>query len=173
MPIFSDMVTIGVVVKPQGRHGEVAVDPTTDLPARFPGLARAFLPGSGAEARPAEVVSCRSHKGRWVVKLAGVDTIDEAESLRGQELRIPEEDLPALPAGSYYHHQLKGLRVEDEVGGVLGTVDDILEAGSAPVLVVKGPAGETLIPLAEGFLREVDLAGGRLRVRMPETVEAR
>jgi 16S rRNA processing protein RimM len=171
MAPFAQMVTIGVVVKPQGRRGEVAVEPTTDDPERFPGLRRAWLPGPGEGGHPVEVTSCFAHKGRYVLKLAGVDSIDEAERLRGQDLRIPEEDLPALPEGSYYHHQLRGLRVEDARGAALGVVADVLEAGSAPVLVVRGEAGETLVPLVAEFLREVDLAGGRLAVSIPETVE--
>ncbi len=54
MAAFAQMVTIGVVVKPQGRRGEVAVEPTTDDPARFPGLRRAWLPGPGSQARRRE-----------------------------------------------------------------------------------------------------------------------
>ena len=64
-----------------------------------------------------------------MLKLEGVDSIDEAETLRGLELRIAEEELAALPEGSYYHHQLLGLRVEDEAGGEIGVVEDVLETG--------------------------------------------
>jgi 16S rRNA processing protein RimM len=107
-----------------------------------------------------------------VLKLEGVDSIDAAEALRGMELRIREEDLEALPAGSYYHHQLRGLSVEDDAGGTLGRVEDILDTGGeAPVLVVRGPGGETMVPLAESFVRQVDLRRGRLVVVRPELVD--
>ena len=119
------------------------------------------------------VESCWPHKGRFVLKLEGVDSIDEAEGYRGLELRIGEEDLAALPPGSYYHHQLKGLRVEDEVGRSLGVAADLLETGGeSPVVVVRGPRGELLIPLAEDFVRAVDLEAGRMVVAVPETVDA-
>ena len=52
-----------------------------------------------------------------VLKFEGVDSIDEAEKYRGIELRIGEDEVEALPAGSYYHYQLKGLKVEDPAGG--------------------------------------------------------
>jgi 16S rRNA processing protein RimM len=169
---FEGLVAIGRVVKPQGRKGEVVVQPFSDRPDRFPGLRRAYVPGPGGAAREVKVAGCWPHKGRFVLKLEGVDSIDAAEAYRGLELRIPEEDLPALPAGSYYHHQLRGLRAEDERGRVVGTVEDILEAGGeAPVLVLRGPRGETMVPLAESFVRSVDLAAGRVVVVVPELVD--
>ena len=169
---WSALVAIGRVVKPQGRKGEVAVEPFSDRPERFPQLRRAYVAGPGEAVRAVEVTGCWPHKGRFVLKLEGVDSIDDAETLRGLELRIPEDELEALPEGSYYHHQLRGLRVEDEGGRAVGAVEDILEAGGeAPVLVVRGPRGETLVPLAADFIRQVDVAGGRLVVVMPELVD--
>lgn len=168
---FAEMVTIGVIVKPQGLRGELAVEPLSDRERRFPELRQAFLPGPGGAAREVQVASVRPHQGRWLVKLAGVDSIEEAERLRGLELRIGEEQLEPLPEGSYYHHQLIGLEVLDH-GRPLGRVAGLLEAGAAPVLVVRGPQGETLLPLAERFVQRVDLAAGQLLVELPETVGA-
>jgi 16S rRNA processing protein RimM len=169
---FSDYIAIGRVVKPQGRKGEVLVEPLSDRPGRFPGLRRVFLPGPAETPREVAVDDVWPHKGRFVVKLAGIDSIDAAETLRGLDFRIPEEELEKLPEGSYYHHQLKGLEVEDEKGGPIGVVMGILEAGGeAPVLEIRGPGGELLLPLAEPFVRKVDLQGGRLVVVRPETME--
>jgi 16S rRNA processing protein RimM len=169
---FADLVAIGRVVKPQGRKGEVLVAPLSDRPDRFPALRAAYVPGPGGGSREVVVQSCWPHKGRFVLKLEGVDSIDEAEGYRGLELRIGEEDLAALPQGSYYHHQLKGLRVEDPQGRSLGVAADLMETGGgSPVVVVRGPRGELLIPLAEAFVRRVDLAGGRLVVAVPEMAD--
>jgi 16S rRNA processing protein RimM len=105
-----------------------------------------------------------------VVKLEGVDSIDEAEAYRGVELRIGEEELAPLPEGSYYHHQLRGLNVEDASGAPLGRVEEVLDAGAAPVLVIRGASGETLLPLVEGFVERVELEAGRLVARVRESV---
>lgn len=164
MKAFDQMVTIGRVVKPQGRRGEVLTESLSDRPDRFPSLRRAYVPGPGGSAREVIVTSCWPHKGRFVLKIEGVDSIDEAELFRGLELRLGEESLDPLPEGSFYHHQLRGLEVVHEEGEVLGTVADILVTGSAPVLVVRGGRGEILIPLAERFVRQVDVAGGRMVV---------
>ncbi len=172
--LFRDLVTIGRVVKPQGRKGEVLTQPFSDRPDRFPSLRRAFVPGPEGGAREVRVTSCWPHKGRFVLKLEGVDSIDDAERYRGLELRIAEEDLAPLPAGSYYHHQLRGLQVEDPGGAVLGTVADLMETGGeATVLVVRGAQGEILIPLADSFVKRVDLAAGRLVAVKPELFDAR
>jgi len=171
---FADMVTIGRIVRPQGRKGEVVVEPLSDRPDRFPSLRRAFVAGEDGAARPVQVRAAWPHKGRFVLKLDGVDSIDEAERYRGLDLRIPEEDLSALPQGSYYHHQLRGLRAEDAGGREIGRVAEVLETGGeAAVLVVRGPGGETLVPLADAFVRAVDLDGGRVVVQVPELVDAK
>jgi 16S rRNA processing protein RimM len=171
---YADMITIGVVVKPQGRKGEVLVAPLSDQPGRFESLVRVFVPVPGAAGARAIAVTDRwPHKGRVVLKLEGVDSIDDAERYRGIELRIGEDELAALPAGSYYHHQLKGVEVEDPGGRALGTVADVLvTGGEAPVLVVRGTEGELMIPLADAFIREVDLERGRLVSLKPELVDA-
>jgi 16S rRNA processing protein RimM len=168
-PRAGDLVLIGRVVKPQGRHGEVLVHPLSDRPDRFPALEKAFVTGPGDEAREVRVTSSWPHRGRHVLKLEGVDSIDEAERLRDRELRIAEEELAPLPEGSFYHHQLMGLRVADGAGDDVGVVEDVMETGAgAPILVIRGAEGETLVPLAVDFVKTVDLAGARIVIERPE-----
>jgi 16S rRNA processing protein RimM len=173
MPAWSEMVLVGRVVKPQGRHGEVAVEPLSDREDRFPKLERAFVPAPGGEAREVRVEHCFAHKHRFVLKLAGIDSIEAAETLRGAELRISESELAALPEGSYYYHQLAGLQVDDEQGSTIGVVESVMETGAdTRVLVVRTPEGETLLPFADAFVRSVDLARGRIVATRPEYLVA-
>ncbi len=169
MPEPNELVVIGRVVKPQGRRGEVLVHPLSDRPDRFGSLRRAFVVGPGDRVREVRVASSWPHKGRHVLKLEGVDSIDDAERLRGCDLGIAEEELAALPEGSFYYHQLKGLTVSDGDGALVGVVEDLMETGAgAPILVVRGPAGETLVPLATDFVKQVDLAEERIVIERPE-----
>ena len=169
----SELVLIGRVVKPQGRRGEILVHPHSDRPERFPGLKKAFVPGPGSEPQEVRVTSSWPHKGRYVLKLEGVDSIDEAERLRGYELRIAEDELAPLPEGSFYYYQLTGLRVADADGAELGVVEEVMETGAgAPILVVRGPAGETLVPLATRFVRKIDLAGEQIVIDGLEYADA-
>jgi 16S rRNA processing protein RimM len=167
-----DLIAIGRVVKPQGRRGEVLVEPLTDRPERFPSLHHAFVEEAGDGPREVMITSCWPHKGRFVLKLEGVDSITEAEAFRGREIRLAQVELEPLPDGSYYHHQLRGLRVEAPNGQVVGQVEDLVETGAgAAVLVVRGGKGEHLVPLAEAFVKAVDLSGGRMVVELPVMVD--
>jgi 16S rRNA processing protein RimM len=163
----AEIVAVGCVVKPQGRHGEVLVEPLSDRPGRFASLGRVYVGSAGEPGREMRVVSGWPHKGRYVLKLEGVETIEEAERLRGQDIGIGVEELASLPPGSFYHHQLLGLRAELEDGTPLGDVAQLIETGAVPVLAISGAAGETLLPLAAEFVRRVDVEHGRLVVALP------
>ena len=157
----SAFVTIGRVVKTQGRHGELLVEPLSDRPERFPSLRSVLLARPGEPGRRVQVVSVWPHKGRFVLKLEGVDSIDDGERLRGQELVIPQDELPELPAGSYYHHELIGLPAEDEAGRPLGRVRALLDTGAVPDLVLEQEGQEErLVPLATEFFKRLDRARG-------------
>jgi 16S rRNA processing protein RimM len=173
MTFQANLVMVGLVVKPQGRRGEVLVHPLSDRPDRFASLERAVLTGPEGGTREVRVTSSWPHKGRHVLKLEGVDSIDDAECLRGWSLGIAEEDLAPLPEGSYYHHQLKGLKVANGAGMEVGAVEDVIETGAgAPVLVVGGDRGETLVPLATDFVKKIDLEQGRMVIEEPEYASA-
>ena len=169
MPDSGELVLIGRVVKPQGRRGEVLVHPFSDRPDRFPALRKAVVIAPGGETREVRVTSSWPHKGRHVLKLEGVDSIDEAERLRDCELRIAAQELAPLPEGSYYHYELTGLHVADGAGGEVGVVEEVMETGAgAPILVIRGAEGETLVPFAVDFVKTVDLAGARIIIERPE-----
>jgi 16S rRNA processing protein RimM len=170
---FTDLLVIGRVVKPQGRKGELLIAPLSDRPERFASLRRVFVPTPDGGSRELTVTSSWPHKGRFVLKFQGVDSIDDAERYRGLELGARGDDLAPLPPGSYYHHELLGLRVEETSGKSLGRVVDLLETGgAAKVLVIRGDGGESLIPWAVHFVHKVDVAGGTLVVTPVETVSA-
>jgi 16S rRNA processing protein RimM len=170
--MYGDLVTIGRVVRPQGRKGELLTQPLSDRPERFATLRRVFVPAASGAAREVAVTACWPHKGRYVVKLQGVDTISQAEAFRGVDLRIDEQDLAPLPPHTYYHHQLVGLAAEDEAGHALGFVESVLETGArAVVLVIGRGTREVLVPLASDFVREIALETRRIVIRPPEPVE--
>lgn len=135
----------------------------TDFPDRFATTVE-LLVGEPPVARVVE--SHRLHQNRLLLKLAGVDDRAAAEELRGALLQVPVEAAVELPAGSYYWYQLIGLRVVDESGRELGELVEVLPTGSNDVYVVRGQFGEILLPAIKDVVREVDLAGGRLRVHL-------
>lgn len=165
---------IGRIVKPQGLKGELLVEAVTDNPERYAMLAKVYIEENDGRARAFAVENVRSHKRRFALKLAGLDSIEAVEPYRGKHIAILESELKPLPADTYYHHALIGLRVEQEDGRGLGEVASIMEigAGAPVVLVVRHKDQERLIPLAEPFIRRVDLAARKLIVHLLENSDA-
>ncbi len=167
----ADSVTIGVVLRPHGIRGEVVVEPLTDNETRFATLEDVRLARPRGSDLRLRVVSMFPHKSRLVIQFEGITTIEQAETLRGGELRIPVASLPPLPDGSYYHHELKGLDVRVESGASIGTVTSLWETGATPVLVIHdAQAKETLLPLVDEYILEVNVKGGFMRVKAVGTV---
>lgn len=169
----ADSVTIGIVLRPHGIRGEVVVEPLTDNENRFATLEEVRVVRPSGSSLRLKVASMFPHKGRLVIQFEGIASIEDAETLRAAELRIPTASLPALPAGSYYHHELRGLDVRVESGESIGTVTDLWETGATPVLVIHdAKARETLLPLVDAFILEVDVKGRFMRVKASGTVRS-
>lgn len=124
----------------------------------------------GNAPRLVKIVSCRMHLGQAVLHFEGVETISDAEHLRGFEVQIRLED--RLPAGSDRHYvtDLIGCEIwEEGAPASLGVVQDVQRAGLAEswFLVAATPAGELLIPLAAEICTRIDTAARRIEVRLP------
>lgn len=162
------MAAVGTIARTHGLRGQVIVNPDTDFPEER------FRPGAtlftrrGAEVTPMSLTTVRFQNGRPVIGIAGVETIDDAEALAGLELRVPMEDLAALPAGTFYHHELVGCTVVTGGGDKVGTVEGVEGTMGGSRLVVAGAKGEILIPLASDICRTIDVAGKRIVIEPPE-----
>lgn len=161
-PRWDNLIVVARVARSHGRRGEVILNPETDfLEERFqPG--RRFFVLNGPRVGTLVVRSVWFHRDRPVVEFDGYESIDQAETLAGIELRIEASDLQPLPPDVYYHHDLIGCVVETADGTAVGTVRSVDGAGTASRLVVDGPSGERLIPLAADICRTIDPAHGRI-----------
>lgn len=162
------MAVVGRIARAHGNRGQVIVDPETDFPGeRFkPGSVLHIRKGDGTESLTIDKV--RFHQGRPILGLAGVDTMNAAEALAGSELRVSTDALQPLPAGSFYHHDLIGCRVQTAGGELIGRVESVEGTGAGSRLVVQGRGGEILIPLVEGIALEVNVAARTIIVEPPE-----
>jgi 16S rRNA processing protein RimM len=122
----------------------------------------------GAVKRSIRIEFSRRQHGRLILKLRGIDSISQVESLVGAELGISEEQLPPAEEGLFYTFQLRGCHVVAADGKSLGTVTEVLDSGGTHILKVDGKAGEILIPFAQTYLRKVDLGQRRIEVDLPE-----
>jgi 16S rRNA processing protein RimM len=170
MSNWDDAILIGVVARTHGNRGEVIVNAETDFPEeRFREGAQLMTRRKDGSPATIEVASMRMHQGRPVILFKGVASMDDAELLAGQELRIAGDDGDAglLGEGEYYHRDLIGCAVVTESGESIGEVTAVEGDRSATRLVVRSRRNEVLIPLAEAICT-VDLKGKRITVRPPE-----
>lgn len=165
---MDEFVSIGEVTAPHGVRGELRVLPLTDFPERFHDVKRLFLRRphqQAAEERTVERV--RFHKQFVIVKFEGVDSRDEAETLRRALLQVPPDEVYPLPEGHYYVFEIVGLRVFDEDGRDIGVVKDVLFTGANDVYVVEAADGrEILLPVVDEVVRHIDVSAGRIDVRL-------
>lgn len=162
---------LGRLIRPQGRRGEILADLLTEFPERFAERRRVYLVSSETSSQPVREASLESHwlhKGRVVLKFAGVDSINDAEPLRGLLVAIPSSERAPLTNGSVYIGDLIGCEIFDlNTSTTVGIIEGVDR--EAALLETKTPQGdEILIPFARAYLVTMDLAAKRIEMRLPE-----
>ncbi len=161
-------LAVARVVAAHGIRGDVRCSLLTDFPERFKRGLRLYV---GDERAPHEVERARVDRKGVLLKLSGVDRRDDAETLRGALLCVAEKDAVRLPRGSYFWHDIIGLRVRTTEGRELGKVAEIMETGSADVYVVRPDPpdrGELLLPAIKDVVQKIDLEQGEMTVALIE-----
>ncbi len=161
---FEQQLVIGQVAKPHGVRGDVRVVVHTDLPERFTWLDEVYI--GEEDPRPVPVEYTRFHKDWVLLKLAGYDDRDAVESLRGQLLKVREDQSIPLEEDEYFLFQLIGLSVISEDGDRLGELVQVIETGANNVFVVRGLQGEILIPDIAEVVRDIDFDSGQITVHL-------
>jgi 16S rRNA processing protein RimM len=119
-----------------------------------------------------ELIAHWLHKGGVVLHFAGVDSISAAETLNGLIVAIPRAECAALDEDEVYIGDLIGCALVDVAGTApvaIGEIENVdRTAGPVALLVVRGAAGEVLVPFAKSYLRSIDLAARRVEMALPE-----
>lgn len=176
-------VWLARIRRPQGRKGEVFAEILTDYPDKFAERKTLWLVDDdlparaesrahfGAAPQQMELIAHWLHKGGIVLHFAGIDSITAAEGLSGKMVAIPLAERATLGEDEVYISDLIGCALVDVAGAdpvTVGSVEDVdKSAGPVALLVVRGSAGEVLIPFAKGYLRNLDLTGRRLEMALP------
>lgn len=160
-------MVIAEIVRPRGNRGEMMARSLTDVPGRLQSLRQANVRLASGVDRPIEIAGVWLHQGDWVLKLAGVDSIDAANEFRGADLWVPISDRALLPEGEYFQSDLTGCDVVDRSDGQsVGTVQGWQQYGGTPLMEVHVDGREVLIPFVASEC-EVDLAGRVIRANLP------
>jgi len=164
-------IAVAQIVRPQGRKGEVLAEILTDFPSRFSDLHRAFLDDPSHEPKVVAVEHTWLHKGKVVLKFAGIDSIDDAETLRGRYVLIPEAERVPLSDDQYYLWELTGCQVVVESGETrkpLGCVTEVERTGGVDLLHVSDDSREILIPFTQAICKRVDPEAKLIVIQPPD-----
>lgn len=164
----SERVSLGIISKTRGLKGEVVVTPLAASPKTLLTIREVFLL---PEKPPFIIEKVRQFKNKVLLKLKGIDTPEQAQSLVGKYLEVEKESLAQLEADEYYIFDLIGLEVETEDKKYLGRVKEIIENPANSVILVESEEKTYYIPATKEAVLKIDLENKKITVNFNLAVE--
>jgi 16S rRNA processing protein RimM len=161
-----ELVSIGRITRSEGKDGTLKIG-LYQKKVREPFFKKIYIEKEGEMAEYA-VGNFYLLRNSPYLKLKGIDSLKEAEALRGREIMVRAEDFPSLEKDSYYDFQLLGCEVETIKGRQLGKVVELMAIGSSNLLVVEIGGRKVEIPLVEAICKKIDLANKKIIIDPPE-----
>jgi 16S rRNA processing protein RimM len=159
-----EYLVIGFLRRPHGVQGEIIMDLHTDFPERLRSGRKLFI---GEKHKPISLIGVRPHQSGMLMKFKGINSPESAGQYRNQWVYVRTRDVPALPDGRMYQHQLLGFRIVDEQNQPLGVLAEIIETGANDVYVVRDETSrELLLPAIPSVILEVDPSRRCMRVHL-------
>jgi 16S rRNA processing protein RimM len=165
----SDLVCLGRISGSHGVRGAVRIQTYTDRPEDV----AAYGPlVSETGDRSYQLTVQRPAKSGVIALVGGVDDRDAAQALKGTRLFVEREVLPAAGDGEFYHADLIGMKAVRVDGAPLGEIIAVQNFGAGDVLELRAEnSGKTvMVPFSRGVVPEVDLAGGTVRIDLPDSL---
>ena len=165
---MEEYLEIGQIVNTFGIKGQVKVVPFTDDITQFDTLKQIYIE-KRKNLELFEIEKSNYHKNMIILKIKGIDTPEQAESLRNCYIKINRKDARKLPEGTYFIVDLIGLDVYTDEEKLLGTLEDIYNAGSSDIYVVRTSEGkQILLPAIKDVIKKVDIENKKVIVHIIE-----
>lgn len=159
-------VLLGRIAGAHGLKGEVVVHSFTAVPEDIAAYGPLIRGGNGESL---EIAAVRTTQKGLIARVAGIDDRTAAEALKGTELWIERARLPPAGEGEFYHADLIGLTAITPGGEAIGSIVAVQNYGAGDLLEIKleGSRYTELVPFADAYVPEIDLAAGRVQVILP------
>lgn len=156
-----EFLKIGQIVNTQGLKGDVRVYPLTDDIKRFDELGKFFI---GENFNDEFEVQKVRYKGNLVIlKIKGIDIIEEAEKLKNKYIYVSRENCRKLDEGEFFISDMLGIEVYTVDNVYVGVLKDVLQYAANDVYVVKNDEGkEFLIPAVMKFVPTIDIENRKM-----------
>ena len=148
---MSKNLKVGKIVNTHGLKGEVKVIPLTDDPKRFDDLEYVLING-----KEVNIERCKYQKDRIIVKLEGIDKIEDAERLKEKFMEVERENAVKLEEDCYFLADLRECTVFDTEGKELGKIYDIIQTKNNDVYWIRKPK-ELLIPVLKSLVLDINI----------------
>ena len=160
--MIKQFIETGRIVGTHGIKGEMRLEVWADGPEYLSGIKKLYFDEKGSA--PADVAAVRPHKNICILKIKGIDTIEQAETLRGRVVYINRDDRP-LEKGRYYISDLIDCAVyHAETGELLGKITDVSATGANDVWHIERNGHEYLIPNIPDVVKDVCPERGEVRI---------
>ena len=157
---------IGQIVNHFGIKGMVKVNPFTDDISKFENLKSVLVEKNG-KLVDIQIEEVKYSKNQVLLKLKGIDTVEEAEKYRGCYIKIARKDTKKLPKDTYFIADLIGLTVYTDENILLGKVEDIYNSGANDIYVIKSEDGkQILLPGIGEVIKQIDLEQEKIIVHL-------
>ncbi|QAT40178.1 ribosome maturation factor RimM [Clostridium sp. JN-9] len=156
---MEQFITIGEIINSHGVHGELKILPLTDDLKRFRKLKKVYIDNNE------KMVSwCKLQSDKVILKIEGIDTINDAIKYKTKLLKVQRKDAVKLSEGRYYEADIIDCNVEDENGVYLGKINEIIHTGSNDVYWIKGEK-ELLIPALRSVVIKMDVENSKIIIK--------
>lgn len=160
---MEQFITIGKIVNTHGIKGELKIYPLTDDFKRFKELTRVYVDG-----KVRKVASCKLQSKRVILKIEGIDSIEDADSYKEKYIEVKREDAVELEEGSYFISDIMGCSVFDNNGVNYGKVAEVIHTPNNDVYWIK-EGKELLIPALEDIILDIDVKKSRILIKPVST----
>jgi 16S rRNA processing protein RimM len=168
---LSQCYYLGYVSRVTGSKGRCEIKLDVDQPSDYKKLESVLILMNSKDLTPIpffiqQVVALQGNQIQ--VELIENQSITDLSVLKGKQVYLPLSSLKPLSGKAFYFHEIMGFTVNDKSHGAIGTVQDVYDMPSNPILSVKFEEKEILIPLRDEILLRVDREKKVLEIDAPE-----
>ncbi|WP_035290660.1 ribosome maturation factor RimM [Clostridium sp. KNHs214] len=163
---MEEYFNIGQIINTHGVHGELKILPLTDDINRFKSLKHVLI-----DDIERTILGVKFQKDKVILKLDGINSMDDAMKYRGKYLKINRKDAVPLEEDTYFISDLVKCEVFDTKGNKIGKIYEVIKTGSNDVYWVKGEK-EVLVPALRDIVREIDINNFKITIRPVEEWQA-
>ena len=165
---MEDLLTVGIITTAHGVHGEVKVYPTTDDVKRFKKCKELILDDKKNQRR-VKLLSVKFFKQFVIIKIEGIDTMDDALKLKNASLLVTRDMAVKCEKDEYFIADLIGLKVFDEDNNLIGIVSEVYQTGANDVYEIeKEDSKKVLVPAIKDCIKNVDIKEGKMTIHVME-----